>query len=135
MRTYDANTRRKTNRQFHQLEKNMFEKNSFSYVAIVTKTIDSMWCNVKLVPSVSFSDFDKNNGYQTTAQTNPIVTALIPADVNVSVDDVVLVIFTDVNSMNTIRDLIRGKNKQLQFIEHDQTKHSINFGIIVNKIL
>lgn len=135
MRTYDSSTRRKLNKPLHQLEKNMFEQNLFSYMGIITEKIDSRWCKVKLVPTISFSEFNKDTGYSSTSTDNPIVRVLIPMGMTVEKDHVVLIIFTDVNFRNTLNDMIKGKQKHLKFIEDDQTKHSINFGIIVNRLL
>lgn len=135
IRTYDKNIKRKANKQFHQFEKNIFEKNNFSYIAIVKEVIDTHWCRVRLIPSVSINEFEIATGYSDTYFDNPVVKVFRSTDVAVVVDDVVLITFTDVNFRKTLISIINGKNKSLQFKEQDQTKHSLNFGIITNKIL
>lgn len=139
IRKYDSNTTRKANKQYHQLEKNIMEKNYFNYLAIVLNDDvdgDGYFCEVKLIPTVNFKLFTKSNGYAFNDKPEELkVKAFRSQSLTVNNDDVVLVVFTDVNSRRTLRDLIANKNKTEKFIENDQTKHSINFGIIINKIL
>lgn len=141
IRTYDSNIRRKTNKQYHQLEKNIMEKNYFSYVGIIINNDfygDGKWCKVKLVPTINFKEFTKDSGY-TARQQNRVedleTIAFRSQSVSVFNNDVVLVIFTDVNTRQTLRDLIDNKSKSSKFVETNQEKHSIDFGIIINKLL
>lgn len=149
IRTYDSNIKRKTNKQFHQLEKNIMEKNYFSYIAIVLNDDfykDGYYCEVKLVPTINFKEFVKNSSdghvireesrvedlKAIVFKSKDVGTILNPIKKN----DVVLVIFTDVNSRKTLKELIKNKkNKDSKFIETDQTKNSIDFGIIISRLL
>ena len=51
IRTYDSNIDRKANKQFHQFEKNIFEKNHFANIAIITEILDTNWCKAKIIPT------------------------------------------------------------------------------------
>ena len=139
IRKYDSNTTRKANKQYHQLEKNMMEKNYFNYIAIVLNNDiygDGYWCEVKLIPTVNFKLFTKDEGYAFNDKVEELkVIAFRSQNLTLSNNDVVLVVFTDVNSRRALKDLIANKDKTKKFIENDQTKHSIDFGIIINKIL
>jgi hypothetical protein len=148
IRTYDSNTKRKTNKQYHQLEKNIFEKNYFSYLAIVLNADfygDGYWCEVKLVPTINFKEFTKGSesGYKAREESRveELKTIVFKSkDVSswldpIKKDDVVLILFTDVNTRKTLKDLIGKKSKTSKFIENDQTKNSIEFGIIINRVL
>jgi hypothetical protein len=134
IRTYDKNTLRKTNKEFHQFEKNIFEKNYFTYVAIVKKIIDANWVKVKLIPTPSINEFELSEGYTNSYVENSLITVYKSGDVKITLNNIVLVAFTDVNSKRTLKDLLKGKKKTQQFTEIDQTRHSINFGIIINRL-
>jgi len=146
IRTYDSNIRRKTNKQYHQLEKNMMEKNYFSYVGIVINNDfygDGIWCKVKLVPTINFKEFVKNvprnsSSYKNREQDRVEeleTVAFRSQTIDINNNDVVLIIFTDVNTRQVLKDLIGNKSKTSKFIENNQEKHSIDFGIIINKLL
>lgn len=139
-RSYDSNTIRKTNKQYHQLEKNIFEKNYFSYVGIVNELnrgpsrFEDKWCSVQLIPIVNYKVFNRETGYRNIENTkNGYVDALIPEDMSLSVGDVVLVVFTDVNFKQAVIDILKGASGS--FFETDITKHSPNFGIITNVVI
>jgi hypothetical protein len=117
------------------------EINYFSYLAIVIDKDfygDGKWCKLKLVPTINFKEFTKDSGY-TQREDNRVeeleTIAFRSQSVNINNNDVVLVIFTDVNSRQTLKDLIASKSKTSKFVETDQQKHSIDFGIVINKIL
>lgn len=141
IRTYDSNTRRKVNKQYHQLEKNILEKNHFSYIGIVQELnqgegkFKDRWCKVKIVPTIAFKEFDRETGFTPTVkEKNEIATAFIPKDMPIALGDIVLVVFTDVNFKNAMLDILKGYNKDNTFIEKDITQHSINFGVITNRL-
>jgi len=134
-RTQDSNILRKTNKQYHQLEKNIFERNHFSSIAIVEEIIDAHWCSVKIIPSVGFNQFEASVGYTQGSVKNAVVKALIPFDITIEAGHIVLIVFTDVNFRNTIANILNGRGLDNDFIESDQTKHSLNFGIITNRVL
>jgi len=135
MRTQDSNIVRKTNKQYHQLEKNIFERNHFSSIAVVESVIDTYWCSVKIIPSVGFNQFDLKDGYTQGFVKNAIVKAFMAKDLALVAGDIVLVSFTDMNFRKTIIDIINGKDRFDELIESDQTKHSLNFGIVTNILL
>lgn len=142
IRTYDSNTRRKANKQYHQVEKNIFEKNYFSYVGIVTEInsgpvgLESHWCKVKIIPTIEYKEFQRDRGYsKAIKETNDIAVAFIPKDMVITIDSVVLIIFTDTNSKQVLIDILKGANKTAKFYEEDLTTHSINFGIITNILI
>ena len=141
IRTYDSNTRRKTNKQFHQVEKNILEKNYFSYVAVVRELnrgpvgFESRWCRAEIIPTITFKEFDRTEGYSPAAiQSNNDAIAFIPKDMLVAVGDVVLINFTDVNFRNAMVDILKGYDRTNPFFEKDITKHSLNFGVITNRL-
>ncbi len=142
IRTYDSNTRRKTNKQYHQLEKNILEKNYFSYVGIVKQLNDgpspfqSRWCKVNIIPTITFKEFDRTNGYSPAVkEANDVISVFIPDNMTLAVNDVVLVIFTDINFRNAMMDILRGYARTNKFFEKDITKHSMNFGIVTNILM
>jgi len=142
IRTYDSNTRRKTNKQYHQLEKNILEKNYFSYVGIVSElnqgpgNFKNRWCKLTLIPTITFKEFDRNDGYAPSLrEQNDTAFAFIPEGMNLGLKDVVLVIFTDVNFRNAMVDILKGYEKTNKFFEQDITKHSLNFGIVTNILM
>lgn len=142
IRTYDSNTRRKANKAFLQNEKNILERNYTNYIGVVTKLNtgpnphQAKWCEVKLIPTLSYKEFSRQEGYVSVdVIQNEKVNAFIPVDVSVSLRDIVLINFTDVNFRKTILDILNGFPDDSTFVEKDQTKNSINFGIITNRIL
>lgn len=144
IRVYDSNTRRKTNKQYHQLEKNILEKNYFSYVGIVKELnqgpqgFESKWCKITIIPTITYKEFDRVQGFSPVSikQDNEAI-ALIPVDLlfSIEVGDVVLVIFTDVNFKKAMIDILKGYDRTNNFFETDTSKHSLNFGIITNILL
>lgn len=142
IRTYDSNTRRKANKQYHQVEKNILEKNYFSYVAVVKELdqgeapFEKKWCKLSIIPTIEFKEFDRTNGYTPSVrEANDTAYAFIPEGMTLAVNDVVLVIFTDVNFRNAMVDILKGYERSNSFFEKDITKHSLNFGIVTNILL
>ena len=142
IRTYDSNIRRKSNKELTQSGKNLLEKSYTNYIAVVTKLNtgpeghESKWCEVKLIPTLSYKEFSREEGYVSVEVIqNEKANVFIPVDVSISLRDIVLVNFTDVNFRKTILSILNGLPDTETFIEKDQTKKSINFGIITNRIL
>jgi len=137
MRSQDSNIGRKTNKQYHQLEKNIFEKNHFSSIAVIESIVDTHWCFVKIIPTIAFNEFDLQEGYSRNNVKHPKVKAFMAKDITIAVGDIVLVVFTDVNFRKTIVNIINGKilDDENPEVEIDQTKHSLNFGIVTSLLL
>lgn len=135
MRLQDPGISRQANKTAHQIEKNIFEKNSFTSIAIVETKPKNNHCRVKLIPTIPFSTFEKDDGYSKVDPKNPIVEVLIPKDVKPGKGDIVLVVFTDNDFRKTFEDIKNGKSKSSQFIEKNKTKNDINYGIITNVLL
>lgn len=139
IRRYDSNTLRKTNKQYHQLEKNILEKNYFNYIGIIEDLnqgptpFESKWCKVRLIPTIRYKEFNRSNGYSSlNTSENDITKAFIPESMTLSKGDIVLISFTDSNFKNVLIDILKGYDKTRAMFETDITKHSINFGIVTN---
>jgi hypothetical protein len=141
IRPYDSNIRRKTNRPFLQVSQHVLEKNYFSQIGIITEIDsdgDGHWCKVRLIPDVPFKVFDRETGYERSETRNYVITkAFKPVGIRSTLekDDIVLLTFNDVNFRTTILNLINGKSRSSDFIETDQTRHSLNFAIVTSKLL
>lgn len=142
IRTYESNIKRKANKEFLQNSKNLLEKTYTNYIGVVTKLntgpkgFESLWCEVKLIPTISYKEFSREEGYsQVQVIQNEKTNALIPVDVSVSLRDIVLINFTDVNFRKTILSILMGFPDTGVFTEADQTKKSINFAIITNRLI
>ena len=135
MRTYDADIQRMTNKQLHQLVKNIFEKNNFSSIGIVESDPVNRQCRIKIVPTISYSVFERQDGYTKVDPRNPIVDALVPLGMTIKKGNIVLVIFTDNDFRKTFNELRAGKSKDSQFIEVNKTKNDLNYAIITNVLL
>lgn len=142
IRVYDSNTRRKTNKQYHQLEKNILEKNYFSYVGIVKELnqgpqgFESKWCKITIIPTVKFKEFDRVNGFSpVNIQQDTEAIAFLPENMTLALGDVVLIVFTDVNFRKAMIDILKGYDRTNNFFETDSSKHSLNFGIVTNILL
>jgi hypothetical protein len=109
-RTYDSNIKRKTNKQYHQLEKNIMEKNFFTQIGIVTTKASEFinnpslsTCTIRLVPTVLFKEFDKDSGYQTVPEPKPtVINAFIPVHMRKNIFDSLSSIYNLVPQSNTI---------------------------------
>lgn len=142
IKTYDSNTRRKANKPFHQLSKNILEKNNFAKVGIVEELnkgespYEAKWCKVKLIPTIEQKEFLREEGYNVRKRDiNESAIVFIPKDLAVAVGDVVLVIFTDNNFKKAIIDILKGYSKDNYFYENDITTHSTEFGIVTRILL
>ena len=134
-RSQDSNISRKANSQYHQLEKNIFEQNHFSSIAVVESVIDEYWCSVRIIPSVGFNQFEASVGYTQGMVKNARVKAFMSMGLNLAAGHVVLVTFTDVDFRQSIIDIINGRNKFFEYTETSQTKNALNFGVITNRLL
>jgi hypothetical protein len=134
MRVIDSNINRGRNKTQKQYEQIMWEKNNFTFIGIVKK-IETKSVSVKLIPSISYDDYDMKEGFTKVDITNPLVTCLRVEGLTLQVDDVVVVIFTDLDSRQAILDIRRGRNKQDNFITENKSYHNSNFGIVINKII
>jgi len=141
IRTYDSNTKRKANKPFLQLEKNILEQNYFSYLAVVKELnkgeapFENKWCSVDLIPTIQLTEFIRQIGYSSKVGNKNSTLAFIPKDMVLAVGDIVLLSFTDVNFKKTILDILKGYNKNSSFLEADISRHSIDFAIVTNIIL
>lgn len=134
MRILDTNIARGRNKTQKQHEQTMWEKNQFVYVGIVQQVFTDN-VSVKLIPSVSYDDYDMKAGFKKVNIQNSVVTCLRVQDLTLVEDDVVVVIFTDLDSRQAISEIKRGRNKTENFNTENKTFHNLNFGIVINKII
>lgn len=133
MRVIDQNINRKRNKTLNQFELSMWENTKFISLAIVEgkRNGDVL---VKVIPSISYADYDMKTGYSRVSPENDLVSCLIVENLTVEEGDVVLMVFTDMDSRETIEDIRRGRNKKETFSTANTVFHNVNYGIIINKI-
>jgi len=134
MRVIDTNILREKNKQQKQYEQSMWEKHAFIYIGVVQKVNDKT-VDVRLIPSVSFDDYDMKKGFTKVNTTNPIVNCLRTENLLLEIDDIAVVIFTDLDSRQAIEEIRKGKNKNQNFNVENKKFHNLNFGIVINKII
>lgn len=134
MRIIDQRINRERNKTQKQYEQIMWEKLAFVYIGIVQRVYANS-VDVKLVPSVSYEDYDMKKGFTKVDVTNPIVNCVLVQGLTLTVNDVVVVIFTDLESRQAIDEIRKGRNKNDNFNTESKKFHNVNFGIVINKII
>lgn len=134
MRIIDQNINRVRNKSQKQYEQSMWEKHAFVYVGIVL-SVEEKSAVVKLIPSISYDDYDMKKGFTKTDTTNQKVSCYRVEGLTIQVNDVVLVVFTDLDSRKTIESIRKGRNKSENFNTDNKIFHDFNFGIIINKVI
>lgn len=133
MRILDQNINRGRNKTLKQFEQTMWEKNNFVSLGIVQEVLEKD-LKVKLIPSISYDDYDMKKGFTKVDVVNDVIDCVSVEGLTLEVDDVVLVVFTDLDSRQTITDLRRGRSKKDNFNTSTKDFHDLNYGIIINKI-
>ena len=134
MRIIDQNITRGRNKTQKQYEQSMWEKHAFIYLGIV-QSLTEKDAIVKLIPSISYDDYDMKQGFKKVDTINQTVSCMLVQGITFAVDDVVLVAFTDLDSRKAIDAIRKGKNKKENFNVENKNFHDFNFGIIINKII
>ena len=133
MRIIDPGINRQRNKTLKQNELAMWEKLSFVSLGIVIK-VDDKKASVKLIPSLSYNDYDMKKGFTKINSTNEIVDCLLVEGLSLVDNDIVLVLFTDADSRETIDSIRRGRPLTSNFNYESTVYHNSNFGIVINKI-
>lgn len=98
-----------------------------AFLAISNKTMEKTHvCDICKVLEI------KNNGYaklQLINRPRVNIDAYVPSTININVDDIVLVIYTDLDSRQNLKKI--ENNVDVEEIDIESTKHSINYGIII----
>jgi hypothetical protein len=134
IRILDSTLNRGRNKSVKQSEQIMWEKNNFSSIGIV-KSVATKTAVVKIIPSITYEEYDMKKGYSDVDTTNKNVTCLRVEGLSLVVDDIVVVIFTDLDSRKAIEAIQRGRSKSDNFNVSNKSFHSCNSGIIINKII
>lgn len=134
MRIIDTNVLRNKNKPQKQYEQSMWEKNTFVHLGIVQQVFEKK-VMVKLIPSITYDDYDMKKGFAKVNTENPIVSCLLVQELVLNIDDVVVVVFTDLDSRQAIAEIQNGKNKKENFNIGNKAFHNINFGIVINKVI
>lgn len=134
MRIMNQTISRGRNKTQKQYELSMWEKHAFIYLGIVQK-VEAKSATVKLIPSITYDDYDMKQGFKKVNTINKVVTCLRVEDLVLNVDDVVLVVFTDYDSRKVIREISEGRSKSDNFNIENPIYHDFNFGIIINKVI
>lgn len=134
MRIIDSNIARGRNKSQKQYTQNMWEKTTFIYLGIV-QTITEKSATVKLIPSITYEDYDMKAGFNKVNTENQVVTCMRVQGLTLTTGDVAVVVFTDLDSRKAIEDIRRGRNKSENFNVENKLFHNYNFGIIINKII
>lgn len=134
MRITDTNVLRTKNKPQKQYEQSMWEKNAFVQLGIVQEVFEKK-VTVKLIPSITYDDYDMKKGFTKVNTVNPIVSCLRVQNMLLNPDDVVVVLFTDLDSREAIENIRNGKNKKENFNAGNKVFHNLNFGIVINKVI
>jgi uncharacterized protein YjhX (UPF0386 family) len=134
MRIIDQNINRVRNKSQKQYEQSMWEKHAFIYVGIIL-SVEEKSATVKLIPSISYDDYDMKRGFTKVDTINQKVSCYRVEGLTLEIDDVVLVVFTDLDSRQTIESIRKGRNKSENFNTDNKIFHDLNFGIIINKVI
>jgi len=134
MRIYSQSTSRGKNKAQKNSEMTMWEKNHFISLGII-KEVEDNSAKVKLIPSFTYEDYDMKKGFTDIDTANMTVQCLRVEGLALSVDDVVVVVFTDLESIQTIIDIRNGRSKEDNFNASNNSFHNQNSGIIINKVI
>lgn len=132
---YSRKVSRGGNKQLKFIEEASVSRKNFASVGIVTKLIDDLWIEVKLIPSNGSRNYDMKTGYKAKYRKNSIVKAIKPKEMELAVDNLILITFTDLDSRSAIADYIKGKSSDKEFLIDDTGFHEIDFGIVTTKII
>lgn len=146
---YNRNIDRKKYKTLSQVEQNVL-KNYFAQIGYVEE-VDNDKAIVILIPSVPERSLDlyddnsyKNTSYKGGLQRNPIeakynyntkIKAVVPVNMDVRKDDIVLIIFTDIDFRSTLEEIKKSGLRSNNHYKKDSViRHSHEFGIITNVV-
>lgn len=132
MRIINQNIARQRNKTLNQFALNIQEGFNYASIGIVDKIEDRVW--VRLIPSISYEDYNMKDGFKEVNTPNETISCLIVEGLDLVIDDVVLVLFTDLDSNIPVDQIRRGKNKKEPFNVPEGNYHNSNYGVIINKI-
>lgn len=132
MRIINQNIARQRNKTLNQFALNIQEGFNYASIGIVDKIEDRVW--VRLIPSISYEDYNMKDGFKEVNTPNETISCLIVEGLDLAIDDVVLVLFTDLDSNTPVDQIRRGKNKKELFNVPEGNYHNSNYGVIINKI-
>lgn len=134
MRVIDQNINRGRNKSQKQYEQSMWEKHAFVYFGIVL-SVEEKTATVKLIPSISYDDYDMKKGFNKIDVQNQKVNCLRVQNLDIAVNDMVVVVFTDLDSRKAIEEIRQGRSKDINYNTANKMFHDFNFGIIINKVM
>lgn len=123
------------NKNLKFIEEASVSRKHFASVGVVTKLIDSLWIEVKLIPSNGSRNYDMKKGYKAKYNKNLIVKAIKPQDMILEVGNLILITFTDLDSRQAIADYIKGKSITKEYLIDNTGVHEVDFGIVTTKII
>lgn len=134
MRIPESDILRGRNKTLRQFQRNSDEKRNYTSVAIVLEVFEKK-AIVKLIPTLTYTDYNFQEGFNPINTENEVVECLRVEGLNLIKDDVVVVVFTDMDSRQAIKDIAEGRKKSDNFNISHPDFHNSNFGIIINKII
>lgn len=134
MRIIDPKVNREKNKTLKQYELSMWEKLSFTSLAIVTR-LEPNRVDVRLIPSLAYNEYDMKKGFSKTKTPNKVVKCLLSEGLVLNKDDIVLVVFTDLDISEAVREIESGKNVDEEFHTTNTDYHNSNYGIIISKVI